>query len=132
MDGDKAMIAIGIGCRRGASQAAIAAMIGKALAQVQSLREPTRLCSIEAKRNEQGLLAAARALNLPLQFFSLEALRAVENKIATRSLQAEAMFGVASVSETAALAGAGADARLIAPRMTGDGVTCAIAQGSGR
>jgi cobalt-precorrin 5A hydrolase len=131
MDGDKAMIAIGIGCRRGASRQAIAAMIGQALARVQSLGEPTRLYSIERKRNEPGLLAAAHELDLPLDFLSLEALRAVEDKVATRSSRSEAALGVASVSEAAALVGAGDNARLIAPRMAADGVTCAIARGNG-
>lgn len=126
------MIAIGIGCRRGASQAAIAAMIEQALAQARSTGESVRLFSIEAKSGEAGLVGAAQALNLPLEFLSADALREVEGKVATPSRQAKAALGVASVSEAAALAGAGPGARLIAPRMIGDGVTCAIAQGSGR
>ncbi len=126
------MIAIGIGCRRGASQAAIAAMIEQALAEARSLGESVRLFSIAAKRDEAGLIGAAQALDLPLEFLSVHALRAVEDKIATPSQRAQAAFGVASVSEAAALAGAGRGARLIAPRMVGDGVACAVAQGSGR
>jgi cobalt-precorrin 5A hydrolase len=132
MVGDEAMIAIGVGCRRGAAKEAIAAMIGEALARFQGLGEPARLFSIERKRDEPGLLAAARELGLPLDFLSLDALRAVDDKVATRSPQAEAALGLASVSEAAALAGAGADARLIAPRVTGVGVTCAVAWGRGR
>jgi cobalt-precorrin 5A hydrolase len=126
------MIAIGIGCRRGASQGAIAAMIEEALAKVQHLGEPTQIYSIDAKRDEEGLAGAARALDLPLAFLPPEALRAVADRIATRSARAEARFGVASVSEGSALAGAGRGARLIARRMIGDGVTCAIARGDGR
>jgi len=126
------MIAIGVGCRRGASQDAIAAMIKEALATTQGLGEPTRLFSVDAKRDEAGLAGAAHALNLPLEFLSIDALRAVEDKVATRSAQAAARFGVASVSEAAALAGAGRDARLIAPRVAGSGVTIAVARGSGR
>ena len=127
------MIAIGVGCRQGASQAEIAAMIQEALADAQiGGSEPACLFSIDAKRNEAGLVGAADALRLPLEFLSAEALRAAEDKIATRSAQAAARFGVASVSEAAALAGAGRDARLIAPRVARSNVTIAVARGSGR
>jgi cobalt-precorrin 5A hydrolase len=126
------MIAIGVGCRRGASQAEIAAMIQEALTKVQIGGEPASVFSLLAKRDEAGLIGAADALGLPLEFLSIDALRAVEHKIATRSARAATQFGVASVSEAAALAGAGRDARLIAPRVAGSGVTIAIARGGGR
>lgn len=126
------MIAIGIGCRRGASKAEITTAIQEALAEAQISGEPTSLFSIDAKRDEAGLTGAAAALGLPLQFFSVEALRMVEDRIATRSAQAEMRFGIASVSEAAALIGAGRDATLVKPRVAGASVTIAIARGSGR
>ncbi len=126
------MIAIGIGCRRGASQEAITTLIEQALAPIQNAGEPALLFTIETKRGEKGLIAAARALSLPLEFLELSALRAVEDQIATPSPAAQAALGVASVSEAAALAGAGQGARLIAPRLVGDGVTLAVARGGGR
>ena len=126
------MIAIGVGCRRGASEDAIAALVKEASKSAEGCGEPTRLFSIDVKRDEAGLVGAAAALGLPLEFLPVEALRAVEGKIATRSAQAEARFGVASVSEAAALVGAGRDARLIAPRVARSGVTVAVARGSGR
>jgi cobalamin biosynthesis protein CbiG len=132
MEHGETMIAIGIGCRRGAPQAEIAAMIKEALAKAQIGGEPMRLFTIDAKRDEAGLVGAADALGLPLEFFSVEALRSVEGKIATPSSQAAARFGVASISEAAALTGAGQDAYLIAPRVAGSSVTIAIARGSGR
>jgi cobalt-precorrin 5A hydrolase len=131
MVGDKAMIAIGIGCRRGAATEAIVAIVGEAVKQARLPDEPAHLFSIEHKRDEAGLAAAAAELGLPLDFLSPEALRAVEDRIATRSAHAKAALGVASVSEAAALAGGGADARLILPRIVRDGVACAIAQGRG-
>ncbi len=63
------MIAIGIGCRRGASQAQIAAAIQEALAKAQTAGEPASLFSIDAKRDEAGLVGAADELGLPLEFF---------------------------------------------------------------
>jgi cobalt-precorrin 5A hydrolase len=132
MERGETMIAIGVGCRRGASQEAIAAMIKEALAATQVSGEPARLFSIDAKRDEAGLAGAAHALNLTIEFLSADALRAVEDKVETRSANTAARFGVASVSEAAALVGAGRDARLIAPRVAGSGVTIAVARGSGR
>jgi cobalt-precorrin 5A hydrolase len=131
MVGDQVMIAIGIGCRGGVTKEAIIAIVSGALARVQNLNEPARLFSIDRKRHEPGLIAAAQELNLPLDFFAPEVLRAVEDQVITRSERAQAVLGVASVSEAAALAGAGVNARLIAPRVSGSGVTCAIARGLG-
>jgi cobalt-precorrin 5A hydrolase len=64
---------------------------------------------------------------MPLHFLPQEALEAVADKAQTRSPRVEALFGVPSVAETAALAGAGPGAVLILPRIARDDVTCAIA-----
>ncbi len=126
------MIAIGIGCRRGATSDAIVALIATARAQVAAGDEPVALFTHDRKRDEPGLMAAATVLGLPLRFLSQAALQAVEDRIVTRSLHAAATLGVASVSEAAALAGADPGARLLVPRIVGAGTTCAIAQGNGR
>ncbi len=69
---------------------------------------------------------------MPLAFLPLEALQAVADQIITRSEAAERALGIPSVAEAAALAGCGAGGHLLVPRMTGDGVTCAIAKGPER
>jgi cobalt-precorrin 5A hydrolase len=132
MVGDQVMIAIGIGCRGGAAKEAILAIVRGAVARVQTPGETARLFSIDRKRGERGLIAAAQELDMPLDFLTPEMLRAVEGQVVTRSRRAEAEFGVASVSEAAALVGAGLNARLVAPRVGAAGVTCAIARGPGR
>jgi cobalt-precorrin 5A hydrolase len=129
MDGEKAMIAIGIGCRSGASKEAIMSLILEALVQSALTRDGTRLFTYEGKRNEAGLTAAAKELAMPLYLLSLADLQAVADRIVTRSQAAEKALGIASVAEASALAGGGAGARLVLPRITGDGVTCAIATG---
>jgi len=126
------MIAVGIGCRSGAAKETILAIVRGALARVQIPGETARLFSIDRKRGERGLIAAARELNLPLDFLTPEMLRAVEHQVVTRSERAQAELGVCSVSEAAALVGAGVNARLVAPRVAAAGVTCAIARGLGR
>lgn len=125
---DEIMIAIGIGCRKGASQEAIVALIGQARAQLDVTEDETvMLFTYDGKRNEAGLNAAAQALALPLTYLSRDALLAVTDKVATRSAAAENALGLPSVAEAAALAGCGANGTLRVPRLTGDGVTCAIA-----
>jgi cobalt-precorrin 5A hydrolase len=120
-------LAIGIGCRRGVSAEAVLAAIhaatdGCCLAVAV-------LVSLDCKKGETGLIAAATELRLPLHFATAEELNALAPKVISRSKAAEAAVGVASVAEAAALFGAGADAVLLGPRVARDGVTCALAMG---
>lgn len=126
VDGAEIMIAIGIGCRSGTSKEAILALVTEARTRIVEDEVPA-LFTYEGKRNEDGLTAAAQALSLSLTYLSREALQAMADKIMTRSEAAEKALGIPSVAEAAALAGCGAGAQLRVPRMTGDGVTCAIA-----
>ncbi len=84
--------------------------------------------TIEDKREEAGLRAAAISLALPLLFLSRDALAAMADRIATPSSAALARFGVPSVAEAAALAAFGGRARLIVPRRAEEGVTIAVAE----
>ena len=120
-------IAIGLGCRKGVSGEVIASLVREALARVGQTGAAA-LFTVDAKRAEAGLAQAAQALAMPLRFLPQEALEAVADLAHTRSQRVEALFGVPSVAETAALAGAGPGAVLILPRITRDNVTCAIAR----
>ncbi len=126
------MIAIGIGCRKGATRDSIAAIVTRARSLAALADQTAILFSHDRKQGEAGLAAAAAALGLPLRFLTQDALQAVEPLVATRSDHSKDATGIASISEAAALAGAGQGARLIVPRIVGDGVTCAIARGGGR
>jgi len=126
------MIAIGIGCRRGSAKDSIVKLVREALAGVEESDGAVELFSVEDKQDETGLIEAAAVLQWPLHFLSHAALQQVEAAVVTPSRFAEAALGLTSVSEAAALAGAGRGAQLIVPRMTRDGVTCAIALGGGR
>ncbi|WP_400766306.1 cobalamin biosynthesis protein [Methylosinus sporium] len=86
------------------------------------------LFTIESKRGENGLHDAARLLNLPLVFLPLDTLLARKGELLTRSPRVEALTGVGSVAEAAALVGAGAGSRLLGPRLGSAGLTCAIAR----
>jgi cobalt-precorrin 5A hydrolase len=129
MVGDQAMsagIAIGVGCRLGCPATAIEALVRQALDRAPPAQR-LGLFTIRDKAGENGLIEAAGRLGLSLVFLSRDALREQMPLVQTRSRRAESQFGVASVAEAAALAGAGANAVLIVPRIAGQGATCAVA-----
>ena len=125
------LIAIGIGCKKGCASDDIVALVMRAVLQLGTSSVDARLFSIEAKRDEVGLREAARALALPLQYFSAERLALESSRLLTRSAATRARFGIDSVAEAAALAGAGFGSKLVAPRLAQNGATCAIAVGVG-
>ena len=124
-----------MGCRRGCPADVIVALARRAISHLPpGLLETCTddydgLFTIEAKRNEAGLQQAAQHLGLPLIFLSVEALCAVSADLTIRSARVEEAVGVPAVAEAAALVGAGAGARLIVPRLSDGGATCAIAAG---
>ncbi len=116
------MIVAGIGCRRGCAAEAIVALVRRA----EALAEPAEALAAPAfKRDEPGLHEAAARLGLPLVFVDDAVLAAAQGQCVTRSAAAERATGFASVAEAAAL---GAGGKLLLPRLTGAGVTCALAR----
>jgi cobalamin biosynthesis protein CbiG len=122
-----APIAIGVGCRRGCPADAIETLVRQALTAAPDA-ERLGLFTIQDKSRETGLHEAAARLGLGLVFLPPDALRAQDAFLHTRSSAALRRFGVASVAEAAALAGAGANATLLGPRLAGAGATCALAR----
>lgn len=120
-------LAIGLGCRKGCAPEAIVALVRDALAQAGVDGGEPGLFTVADKQGEPGLAEAAAMLELPLAFLPREALAACAEGCATRSPRVEAVFGVPSVAEAAALAGAGPGARLVLPRIAAAGATCAVA-----
>lgn len=118
--------AIGIGCRRGVAAEAIVALVRETLAAHEVADMPP-LFSIETKADEAGLIRAARLLTAPVLFLSRESLAEVAGRAITHSPRVTDLFGLPSVAETAALAGAGPGGTLAGPRLARDGVTCALA-----
>ena len=126
------LIAIGVGCRAGVAGEAIAALARRALADMGAPPGERRMFTLAAKCAEPGLIEAARLLLAPLTPLPLEALRAQAERILTPSAAAELRFGAPNIAEAAALAGAGEGGRLLGPRITADGATCAVALSSER
>jgi cobalt-precorrin 5A hydrolase len=120
-------VAIGVGCRKGCSADTIEALVRQALGDVASFA-PIGLFTLIDKQGEAGLTEAANRLGLGVTYLSREALRDRADDTKTRAPNAEKQFGVPSVAEAAALAGAGPASVLIVPRIAQDGATCAIAR----
>ena len=126
------MIAAGLGCKRGCSSGdvllaleAALASAGRALSEVQALYAP------EFKAEEPALSAAAQHLGKPLRLLPMADLQLQAAHALTHSEQVSARFGVPSIAETAALAGActreRSRASLLGPRQIAGGASCALA-----
>ena len=118
-------LAVGVGCRSGVSADAVARLVREALDRVEG--EPFGLFTAAAKQGEAAIADAAALLGLPLVHLPEAVLKGAADRAVTRSARVEALLGVPSVAETAALAGAGPAGRLALPRISAEGVTCAVA-----
>jgi cobalt-precorrin 5A hydrolase len=130
------MLAIGVGCRIGAAAEDIVVLVRRAIERAATAGRGgehhgragrAALFTAVEKQGEAGLREAASILAMPLVFLPKTALAGSADKVQTHSERVVQLFGVPSLAETAALAGAGAGAELIVTRISSDGVTCAVA-----
>ncbi|MGL4285493.1 MAG: cobalamin biosynthesis protein [Phreatobacter sp.] len=125
------MIFVGLGLRPGTDLADIRTCLETALGRLDlDLSRVGCLATVAARAAEPGLIALAAEIGAPVIGIPDEALRGQDAGCATRSTRVVSLFGVGSVAEAAALAAAGAAARLILPRIVMGRVTCALAQGT--
>ncbi len=116
---------VGIGCRKGATAEAIAALVDRVFAE-NKLR-PEAVCqaaTIDVKRGEPGLNDFCLRRGWPIEYLSAAQLNAVPGTFAESDFVRETV-GVGNVCERAALAGGG---RLIAPKRAEGGVTVAVCE----
>jgi cobalamin biosynthesis protein CbiG len=123
-----ARYAIGIGASKDIDARELAGLVREVAARHGVDLQSATLATIEARDDEPGLRDAARLLDMALVFLSLENLRARDKDVLTRSARVEELFGVGSVAEAAALAGAGSGSILLAPRVVMARLACAIAR----
>jgi cobalt-precorrin 5A hydrolase len=122
------MIVAGIGCRRGTPVAAITAVIDATLARAGLTKDALgAIATAAAKGDEAGIATAAAALGVPLILVQQDELEAAGHRTVSRSERIVALMGVPSVAEAAALAAAGATARLLVSRIAVGPATCALA-----
>lgn len=119
------VLAVGVGCRRGAPAGNILDLVERVcLAAGASRKSIGVLASIEAKRQEPGLLEAAAVLGAATRFFSVEQLSAVP--VPNPSATVAKHMGVASVCEAAAML-ASTGGRLLTPKTSSELATAALA-----
>ncbi|WP_245443033.1 cobalamin biosynthesis protein [Methylobacterium terrae] len=123
----RALVA-GIGFRHATEAEEIVALVAEGLRQ--SDLAGARLAALATAADRAGdpaIREAADALGVPLVAIGVEALREAGRRVVTRSVRIEALRGVGSLAEAAALAAAGPDGRLVLPRIASAGATCALA-----
>jgi len=120
-------LVVGVGARRGVSEEQVLAAVDEALAAAGRTREDVRLlATIDLKKDEAGILAAAERLGVPVQIIGRERIRVLQDALRDPGF-VEDITGVAAVCEPAAML-AGAQTQLLAPRLARSGVTVALAQ----
>lgn len=116
---------LGLGCRRGVSLEQVGAAVEQVLADHHIRREAVKCAaSIDLKQNESGLLEYCAQQGWPLEFYSAQALAALEGNF-TPSERVFRVTGVDNVCERAAMMGA---VRLVVPKTALNGVTVAVAE----
>ncbi|MDP9761625.1 cobalt-precorrin 5A hydrolase [Agrobacterium sp. SORGH_AS 745] len=123
--GQAVVTVAGIGCRKGTGSDAIIAAVHAAELAFGMTVECLATAPLKAK--EAGLAEAAKRLALPLEIVSKEQLEAAASKTMTFSQASLDHAGTPSVSEAAAIAAVGENARLVAARLVVGDVTVAIA-----
>jgi cobalt-precorrin 5A hydrolase len=128
LDDCKSTVAIGIGCKSScSSEGHPGPRRTRHHGGVLRGRARAALFTHEAKKSEASLAAAAKALGLPLVFLDGQVLQNASLRAATNSPKVMAMFGLPSIAEAAALAGAGPSSVLLVARLSDGGASCAIA-----
>ncbi|MEO1745192.1 MAG: precorrin-3B C(17)-methyltransferase [Pseudomonadota bacterium] len=123
------ILALGIGCERGASLTEVQTLIQQVLAENNLAKESVGcVCSIDLKADEVAINQAAAWLEVPLQLFNAATLEREAPRLATPSDIVFQEVGCHGVSEGAALAAAGGAGELIVAKRKSARATVAIAR----
>jgi cobalt-precorrin 5A hydrolase/precorrin-3B C17-methyltransferase len=115
-------LVVGVGCSRGADKDEIVGLIEASLQDAGLSRNSVAtLASIDAKRDEVGLLEAAGTLDVPVRFFPAEALSVAE--VPNPSEIVRGAVGTPSVAEAAVVS---SGAELVVEKQKSANVTVAI------
>ncbi|WP_448192381.1 precorrin-3B C(17)-methyltransferase [Azospirillum sp. sgz301742] len=122
------VLAVGVGCERGADPAEVIALVRATLADAGLSEGAVALVtSLDLKSDEPAVHAAAREIGVPARFFDAARLEKEAPRLATPSDIVFQEVGCHGVAEGAALAAAGPDATLIVPKRRSARATCAVA-----
>lgn len=121
-------LVVGLGCRKGVGEEAVVAAIKRVFDEEHlDLRAVAAMASIDIKKEEAGLCAAAAGLKVPFYTYPAEELAAVEGNF-TASEFVKQITGTDNVCERSALAACKQTGRLLVKKQAMDGVTVAVAQ----
>ena len=118
---------VGVGCRKGKAAQAILDAISQVFhAENLSLYSIRSLATVEAKRDEAGIIEAAKQLGAELRIFSTQDIQAVQAQFAASEF-VKRTLGITAVSEPCAVLAA-RGGMLLVPKTAISGVTVAVAQ----
>ncbi|MBM6869452.1 cobalamin biosynthesis protein [Pseudoflavonifractor phocaeensis] len=120
-------LTVGVGCRRGTPEAAVAQAVQEALTGWEE-RAVACVATIDLKAHEPGLLAFCETMGWPLVTYSAAELAEVNGNF-TPSAFVRSVTGVENVCERAAVRAA-EGGRCVVPKQARDGVTAAVAERS--
>ncbi len=122
------VLALGVGCERGAAPRELERLARRTLASAGlSEKSIALVCSIDLKADEPAVQALADRLGVPARFFPAAALERETPRLASPSDIVFRETGCHGVAEGAALAAAGRRGALIVPKRKSRRATCAIA-----
>lgn len=117
---------LGIGCRRGTESQAIERMLARVCQDAGlSIYAVSRVCSIDCKADEPGMVRFCRDYGWTLETYAAEELRAVPGTFSGSAFVAETV-GVDNVCERSAVLGSDGGS-LYVRKVAEDGVTMAVA-----
>ncbi len=121
------VVTLGIGCRKNipanAIEEAFNSTLKKSGCHVASIE---RVCSVDLKANEPGILEFCKEHSLKFLTFSAEQLIKVPGNF-TSSAFVKSVTGVDNVCERSAVLGSGENGKLISQKDAGNGITMALA-----
>jgi cobalt-precorrin 5A hydrolase/precorrin-3B C17-methyltransferase len=122
------VLALGVGCERHAKATELEALVMKNLAKHNlSPWAVACVCSLDLKSDEKAVRALAESLGVPARFFDAAELEAQASRLQNPSPVVFRETGCHGVCEGAALAAAGEEGELIAPKAKSAHATCAVA-----
>ena len=121
-------VALGLGCDRGCSFAAVEAAARAALDKAElSPKDVAVIATIDVKADEDALAHLARVWGVELRVFDAPTLEVETPRLATPSDLVFAHMGCHGIAEAAALACVGADGILLVAKIKGQNATAAVA-----
>lgn len=118
---------VGVGCRKGKQESDIIHAVKTVLAEAGLPLERVRfLATADVKAREEGLLAAAKTMDIPLRIIAADSIRQCRTEFSYSEFVQE-QIALPAVAEPAALL-AGRRTSLIVQRKAMDGITVAVAR----